>query len=74
MAKILTVDKSRARLPMEEYEHLRERLGNLGNFFSWEAHPNEIAMDDRIRKRLQKKLSELVDSEEFQYYNPWYKF
>ena len=73
MAKILTVNKNKSRLPMEEYEYLRERLGRLGDYFLWDAHPNQIAMDERIKKRLQKRLKALVDSEEFQYYNPWWK-
>lgn len=73
MAKIWTVDKNKMRLPWEEYEYLRDRMGELGNFFSWDVHPNVIEMDNRIRKRLQKKLAKLVDSEEFQYYYPWYK-
>lgn len=73
MAKILIVDKSRARTPWEEYWHLHDQLSKLGNYFIWDAHPNQIAMDERIRKRINKKLCNLVDSEEFQHYHPWHK-
>ena len=73
MAKILTVDKSKARLPWEEYEHIRKQQHTLGRRLVWDMHPNQIAMEERVRKRLEKKLCALVDSEEFQYYNPWYE-
>lgn len=67
----MKIDKSKIRTPDEEYEYLRNRLNNLGNFFSWEVHPNVIRADEIQRKKLQKRLTELVDSAEFQEYNPW---
>jgi len=69
----MKVDKSKARNPDEEYAYIWEKLNSLGNYFAWDVHPNVLRATDMQRERLWKKLKILVDSPEFQEYNPWYK-
>jgi hypothetical protein len=69
----MKVDKSKIRTPDEEYAFLWDKLRSMGDYFAWDVHPNRIRADDMYRKKLHKKLKILVDSDEFQEYNPWYK-
>ena len=59
--------------PDEEYAYLWEQIRNGGDFFSWDVHPNVLRASNIRDARLRKKLKKLVDSEEFQEYNQWYK-
>jgi hypothetical protein len=69
----MKVDKSKIRTPDEEYAYLWDKINNLGNYFIWDVHPNVARATEITRKGLFKKLKVLVDSDEFQAYNPWYK-
>lgn len=64
----MRVDKDKIRTPDEEYDYLDNKLKNLGNYFSWEVHPNVVKATDIQDKRLKKKLKALVDSEEYKEY------
>ena len=69
----MKVDKRKIQTPDEEYKYLFEKLGEIGNFFSWEVHPNVVRNADIQRKKIYKKIKKLVDSAEFQEYNPHWK-
>ena len=69
----MKVDMSKIRTPDEEYEYLWNEWQSGGDFFAWEVHPNKIRALEIKKKRLWKKIKILVDSAEFQEYNPWYK-
>lgn len=69
MVKIsLKVQKDKARTPEEAYWYLWGRLGKLGDFVTWEVHPNIVRADNIASKKLWKKFKELVDSEEYKHY------
>ena len=69
----MKVDKSKIRTPDEEYFFLYNKLDTIGNFFVWDVHPNVVRNADMQRDKIYKKIKNLVDSEEFQEYNPWHK-
>ena len=69
----MKVDKSKARTPDEEYEHLWNQWQSGGDFFPWDVHPNKLRALELKRKRIWEKIGKLVDSVEFQEYNQWYK-
>lgn len=58
--------------PDEEYMYLWKKLDTIGNFFAWDVHPNVVRNADMQRKKIYKRLTDLVDSPEYKEYNPWY--
>lgn len=70
----MKVSTQKIRTPDEEYEYLNKELQECGDFFAWEEHPNRMRAYNIRAARLKKRLSELVASEEFRYYNPWYNY
>lgn len=58
--------------PDEEYMYLWKKLDTIGNFFAWDVHPNVVRNAEMRRKKIRKKMADLVDSPEFKEYNPWY--
>lgn len=69
----MKVDKSKIRTPDEEYAYLWSKFDDIGNFFAWDVHPNVVRNADIQREKNWKKIKALVDSPEFQEYNPWYR-
>lgn len=69
----LRVDKSKTRTPNEEFDYINEELDKVNNFFPWDEHPNKVRTAAIQARRLRKKLVALIDSYEFQYYNPGYR-
>ena len=68
----MKVSKKNLMTPDEEYDYVTEKLSKLGNYFSWDVHPNVIRNTALQRAKLRKRLHEIVDSEEFRYYTNWY--
>lgn len=66
------MDKSKARNPDEEFEHLVDYRDKFGNYFICDATPNQIKVHRIAIDKTNKKLEELVSTEEFLVFNPYY--
>lgn len=65
----MKVDKSRIRTVDEEYEHLKNQLELVTNFFPWDADKNKMRVSDISEARIRKKIKNLLDSEEGREYS-----
>lgn len=52
----------------EELDYLDDRIHNLGFFFSWEVHPNQVKAADISIWRLYCRKQKLIQSEEYKYH------
>lgn len=66
MESLLRVDKSKAMLPSEQYEEIRNKIYKIDEHLPWDLHPNQINAQNIHRNRLVKKLKALIDSPEGQ--------
>lgn len=69
----LKVQKNHIKTPDEEHKYLLDQLDKLGNYFSWEVHPNRVRTTAISRERIRKKLNILFKSEDFLEDNPLYR-
>ena len=70
---ISKVQKGCIRTLDEEHLFLLGQMDKIGNFFSWEVHPNRMNAAKIARDRMRKKIVALVQTEEFLEDNPLYR-
>lgn len=65
----MRVDKNKMNDPIEEYNALWWRLFELDQKLPWEFKMNELRATEIQRKRIVKKMNEIVDMEDTKVYS-----